>query len=96
LRLPERIQAYCAELTSGFLVEAQEMGFSVESPEYRGSHLFGLRMPEGLDLGALKAALAERNVSASLRGTALRLSPNVYNDKEDIEALAGVLRSSVR
>jgi selenocysteine lyase/cysteine desulfurase len=52
-------------------------------------------MPEGLDLAALKSALAERNISASLRGTALRLSPNVYNDEADIEALMSVLRASV-
>jgi selenocysteine lyase/cysteine desulfurase len=92
---PERIQDYCAELTSGLLAEAEDLGFSVEDAAYRGSHLFGLRMPEGLDLAALKSALAERNISASLRGTALRLSPNVYNDEADIEALMSVLRASV-
>jgi len=39
--------------------------------------------------------LAMRGVAASLRGTALRLSPNVYNDAVDIAALADVLRNAV-
>ena len=68
----------------------------MEDDAWRGSHLFGLRMPHGIDLGALKETLAERNVSASLRGSALRLSPNVYNDEVDVGALLDVLKGAVR
>jgi selenocysteine lyase/cysteine desulfurase len=92
---PERVQAYCAELTSEMLIEAGELGYSVEHERWRSSHLFGLRMPQGVDLALLKQALADRNVSASLRGTALRLAPNVYNDLEDVDALMSVLREAV-
>jgi selenocysteine lyase/cysteine desulfurase len=35
-------------------------------------------------------------VVASLRGSALRVSPNVYNDARDVEALLQVLREAVR
>ena len=91
---PERIQAYCADLTRDMLDEAGELGYSVEDERWRSSHLFGLRMPAGIDLGALKRMLGERNVSASLRGTALRLAPNVYNDLEDVDALMSVLREA--
>lgn len=91
---PERIQAYCAELTRDMLVEAGELGYSVEDERWRGSHLFGLRMPEGVDLASLKQKLADRNVSASLRGTALRLAPYVYNDLDDVDALMDVLREA--
>jgi selenocysteine lyase/cysteine desulfurase len=52
-------------------------------------------MPEGIDLVSLKETLAERNVSASLRGSALRLSPNVYNDDVDIGVLLEVLKGAV-
>lgn len=88
---PERIQAYCADLTRELLAELGELGYSVEEEAYRGHHLFGLRMPRNVDLAALKTALGERNVSASLRGTALRLAPNVYNDAVDIGVLRDVL-----
>ena len=90
----ERIQAYCAELMREMLVEVGELGYSFEHERWRGSHLFGLRMPEGVDLASLKQALADRNVSASLRGTALRLAPNVYNDREDVDELMSVLRGA--
>jgi len=93
---PERIQTYCAELTKELLNEAGGLGYSVEDSAWRGSHLFGLRMPDGLDLAALQVALTTKNISASLRGTALRLSPNVYNNERDIEALLDVLGAAVR
>ena len=92
---PERIQEYCRTLTADFLRDSAELGYSVEDDAWRGSHLFGLRMPEGIDLVALKSSLAERNVSASVRGSALRLSPNVYNDDVDMGVLFEVLKGAV-
>ncbi len=92
---PARVQAYCEALTGELLEGVASLGFSVEERGWRAAHLFGLRMPEGLDLKALAAALAARSVIASLRGTALRLSPNVYNDREDVEALLHALREAV-
>lgn len=77
---PERIQDYCRRLTAEGLDEAASLGFSVEDSRWRAHHLFGLRMPPGLDLVALRDALERRKVVASLRGTALRLAPNIYND----------------
>lgn len=91
---PERIQSYCARLTAGALEEAAALGFTVEDPRWRGAHLFGLRMPPGIDLAGLKAALERRRVVASLRGTALRLAPNVYNDEGDMAALLEGLREA--
>jgi selenocysteine lyase/cysteine desulfurase len=93
---PERVQAYCAQLTAAFLDEVAGLGYSVEAPAWRAAHLFGLRMPERVDLHALRDALALSNVSVSLRGSALRLSPNVYNDEVDVGALLEVLRTAAR
>ena len=67
---------------------------SVEDERWRASHIFGLRMPEGIDLAALKESLERRKVVASLRGSALRVSPNVYNDAGDVEALLDGLREA--
>lgn len=92
---PERIQAYCRSLTAAALEEAAGLGFTVEEPRWRAGHLFGLRMPPGLDLATLKEALERRKVVASLRGSALRLSPNVYNDASDLDALVEGLREAV-
>jgi len=93
---PERVQAYCEALLADALETARSLGFSVEEQAWRAAHVFGLRMPPGLELKALAAALRARGVVASLRGTALRLSPNVYNDEGDVGALLEGLREAVR
>lgn len=92
---PERIYAYCGHLTADLLDEAGRLGFEVEDAAWRGHHLFGLRPPPGTDMARLRAALDERNVSASLRGSALRLSPNVYNDQDDVAVLLDALKAAV-
>ena len=92
---PARIQAYCKGLTGNFFEEVEELGFTVEDAHWRSAHLFGLRMPQNLELVELQQALTVRGVSASLRGSALRVSPNVYNDAEDVSALLEGLRQAV-
>ena len=91
----ERIQQYCDGITGEVVDEASALGFRIEARHWRGAHLFGLRTPVGLDLTALGGALRARNVYASLRGSALRISPNVYNDERDVRALLAALRSAV-
>jgi selenocysteine lyase/cysteine desulfurase len=91
---PARIQEYCRALMRDFLTDVTALGYTVEEEAWRSSHLFGLRMPQSVDLAGLREALAARRVSASLRGTALRLSPNVYNDEHDVGVLLEVLREA--
>jgi selenocysteine lyase/cysteine desulfurase len=88
------IQEYCDRVFGAVVEEAAELGFAVEPRTGRGAHLFGLRVPRGMELRALHAALAGSQVFASLRGSALRVSPNVYNDEVDAEALASALRAA--
>ena len=52
---------------------------------------FGLRMPEGLELDALKAESELRKIYVSLRGSALRVSPHVFNHEGDMGSLIEVL-----
>ena len=92
---PTRIQEYCRDLTKDFLGEIGMLGYSVEDEGWRSSHLFGVRAPDSVDLAELRDTLSARNVSASLRGTALRLAANVYNDEHDVGVLAEVLRQAV-
>lgn len=88
---PEAVAGYVRALTGTLLDRARALGFGVEDEAWRSPHLFGLRMREGVDLEELRAALARRNVHASLRGESLRVSPNVYNDAGDVEALLEAL-----
>jgi selenocysteine lyase/cysteine desulfurase len=80
------------DLTRTLFEEVEELGFTVEDARWRSAHLFGLRMPKRIDLIGLREALRVREVSVSLRGSALRVSPNVYNDVGDVSALLEGLR----
>jgi len=93
---PARIQEYCAALSAGPIEKARALGFVIEDADARGAHLFGLRTPRGVDLKQLNESLRARRVFASLRGSALRVSPHVYNDERDFEALLQVLQEVVR
>jgi len=88
---PEAIQDYCKRLMSPLVEASVSLGFSVERDEWRADHLFGLRMPEGLDLDTLEAELESRKIYVSLRGSALRVSPHVFNDEGDVGALIEAL-----
>lgn len=88
----ERIQAYCRDLIRPLIEEAAGLGMSVEEGEWRSSHLFGLRLPAGARPEELAGHLRREDVVVSVRGDALRVSPHLYNDRGDVEALLEVLR----
>lgn len=92
---PVRIQEYCGRIAGPAIARAAQLGFAVERAEWRHSHLFGLRMPAGIDLEALQRSLQEQRVFVSLRGSALRVSPNIYNDESDLDALLHVLEQAI-
>lgn len=89
---PGRIQEYCRRLTRPLAEEAGALGMSVEDEAWRASHLFGLRLPAGARPGELAGHLQREDVAVSVRGEAIRISPHLYNDRGDVEALLGVLR----
>ena len=88
---PTRIQDYCASLTGDLMARVGALGYRVEDAAYRGAHLFGLRAPAGTDITAIGDRLRQRRVHVSLRGSAIRVSPHVYNDARDVDALVAAL-----
>lgn len=87
----ENIQNYCLNLTREAIPLWQKRGFGVENETGRGGHLFGIQMPPDISAETLQVALKERKIHVSMRGDFVRISPNVYNDAADIEALTDVL-----
>ncbi|MBX2964892.1 MAG: aminotransferase class V-fold PLP-dependent enzyme [Cyclobacteriaceae bacterium] len=84
---PERIQEYCRAIGQPVLQKLLEKGFVIEDEPWRGAHLFGIRLPEGVDMNSVKNSLQKHNVYVSFRGNAIRVSPNVYNTKKDFDKL---------
>lgn len=88
---PSNIQYYCKTLTSDLVQSLSEQGYQIEDPEWRGYHLFGIRLPQHLTTDQLQPLLAKKKIHLSLRGSALRIAPNVYNNQADIAVLLEAL-----
>ena len=83
----ENIQAYCRKLVNAPIQELRTMGYFVEEEAYRAHHIFGVRLPSPAAMDQLKQIFADQQVYVSIRGNAVRVSPNVYNDKKDLQQL---------
>ena len=67
--------------------------------EFRAGHFIGLRFPkarypEGPPAG-LKQALEDNGVFLSVRGDSLRVTPHLYNNQADFDALEASLESAL-
>lgn len=93
---PETIQRHARGLNDAAAARLRELGCRIEDDRWRGGHLFGARLPAGVDLPVLGRDLQTRGVSVSLRGGAVRIAPHLYNDTGDIDALVEVVSAAVR
>jgi selenocysteine lyase/cysteine desulfurase len=84
---PENIQNYVSSISEQPIQELISRGFWVEDKEFRGSHLFGVRVPPGTDLELIRQKCETQNVFVSIRGSAIRVAPHIYNDAHDFEKL---------
>lgn len=92
---PANIQNYCQHISEDVIRELKKMGFEIEGSEYRSAHLWGIRFPAKFDMIGLKNQLEREKVYVSIRGNAVRVSPHLYNTREDLERLAGCLATLV-
>jgi selenocysteine lyase/cysteine desulfurase len=91
---PDHVQQYCRALMANAVDEARTLGYVVEDEAWRGWHMFGLRLPDSADPARLATLLRERRVTVSVRGDAVRVAPNVYNEADDVDALMDALRTA--
>jgi selenocysteine lyase/cysteine desulfurase len=68
------------------------LGLTALPKSERAPHYLGLQSPSGLP-PELLPELAKRNVYVSVRGSSIRVTPNVYNTEADIDRLVGALRA---
>ncbi len=85
---PARIQAYCRQLVHPYLDRLRAMGVEIAPQAW---HIFGLHLPSHVPPQVLKEGLEALQVVVSVRGDAVRVSPNVYNTPEDMERLVEAL-----
>ena len=85
------IQTYCRALTADLTRTLRARGYWIEEDQWRGGHLFGIRLPNPADAARLAERLRQRQVAVSVRGDAIRVSPHLYNDAADTAALLEAL-----
>jgi len=90
---PSNIQKYCKSITKDAVKELHNAGFWIEDEDSRGQHLFGIRLPEGMDLDKIIPRFKKKKVFVSFRGNAIRVAVNIFNTKSDIDKLVDLLLS---
>jgi selenocysteine lyase/cysteine desulfurase len=86
------ISARCAALLAPAVRALADHGYTTDDDAWRSPHLVGVRVPDGVEPGAMREALQRARVAVSIRGAAVRISPNVYNDEADMDALITTMR----
>lgn len=88
------IQNKVKKLTGLVAHEAEKAGFNTLPPPVRSPHIIGLMHEEEIPTN-LSSRLSERNVYVSIRGSSIRVSPYIYNTKEDVVRLLTVLEEEL-
>ncbi len=84
---PNAIQEYCRSITEDVLKTLPANVYFIENSLFRAHHLFGIYITNGKPVEELKKNILAKNIYVSYRGDAIRVAPNIYNTKEEIEKL---------
>ena len=90
---PKEVQDYCMAISTDAVAELRSLGCYIEADAYRSHHLFGLKLPEAVDIKRFKKNLSEQNIFVSFRGEYVRLSCHFFNTKKDFEKFVNCLKS---
>ena len=83
----EAIQEYTHAISKDAISTLRAKGCFIEEDAYRAKHLFGIYLPDAMDMEVIKERFRESGISVGFRGKAIRVAPHVYNTKEDFEKL---------
>jgi len=75
--------------------QLQKMGFIIEAKNYRGHHLIGIKIPEFVAIEKLKQQFEKNSIFVSIRGNYIRVSPHIYNTKEDFTQLVNCIKTII-
>ena len=92
----QQIHNYCFSLFSEIKNELSPIGVGFEENDYIYPHLFSLKLPNRVSPEAMKTKLEKNKIYVSLRGSYIRVSLNVFNNKNDIDALKNCIQKKLR
>ncbi len=88
---PGRIRDYLLRIERGSVDRLRAIGFDVADEAERSANLFGVKLPVDLEPEVCRQYLVQQRIHVSVRGSAIRVSPHVYNDEQDLERLTDAL-----
>ena len=86
------IQQYCHHISEDVLVGLMSSGIALASEIDRVNHLFSLKFQDENTASQLYTRLSKESIFVSLRANCIRVSPHVFNSREDIEKLGEVVK----
>jgi selenocysteine lyase/cysteine desulfurase len=87
----ENVCETVAALADEIVARLRPLGLTALPKEQRAPHYLGLQPAAGLPADLL-SELMKRKVFVSVRGSSIRVTPNVYNNEADIDRLVSALR----
>lgn len=93
---PKAIQAYCKSISLEAVNDLRNLGCKIEADNYRSHHLFGVKLPQNVDIEALKKDLISKNIFVSFRGSYIRISCHLYNTAAHFKPLIMCIASYIQ
>ena len=88
---PGRVREYLLKIERQSVDRMRSLGFEVADEAERCANLFGVKLPAGMDAEVCRQHLARLQIHVAVRGSAVRVSPHVYNDERDLKRLTDAL-----
>ncbi|KOY87798.1 aminotransferase class V [bacterium 336/3] len=88
----KHIEKYAENLTQPLIEFLKNSPYHIEEDTYRSKHLFGISLPENIDLENLLKELEANRIYVSVRGSSIRISTSVFNTTQDIDTLINTLK----
>lgn len=92
---PKQIREYLLGIERRPVDRLRALGFDIADATQRCANLFGVKLPTTLDPETCRLHLAQQKIHVSVRGSAVRVAPHVYNDEADLMKLVDALEQLV-
>ncbi|MFT5392452.1 MAG: selenocysteine lyase/cysteine desulfurase [Gammaproteobacteria bacterium] len=92
---PNNIEAYCRQLLQPLENYLGDSPYQTSGAGEHCAHIIGVRSDDDALLDRAAEQMAARNIRISRRGSALRISPHLYNTRDDIDAVIEALDVAV-
>ncbi|GGZ86622.1 aminotransferase class V-fold PLP-dependent enzyme [Algibacter mikhailovii] len=93
---PKNIQEYCHSISKHVIQPLRALGCLIEADDYRAKHLFGIKLPNHIDLDKLKQEFKQKNIFVSFRGQYIRISCHLFNAQKDFDILLSAIQNVLR